>query len=144
MVGLLRPANKLLFMAGLPPISAKMSQNGGSNPGSNPFFSLRGGVLRVSGWRGAPTAAQRRFRRNFRPQNHVFTPHFLSEITSVRVVYGVNRNLLIEICPKPPSPQHPPLVVHPLITPPLLRLHFCSFIPVTLRGVSPPRVRRLA
>ena len=26
------------FMAGLPPISAKMSQNGGSNPGSNPFF----------------------------------------------------------------------------------------------------------
>ena len=47
-------------------------------------------------------AAQRRFRKKFRPQNNVFTPHFLSEITSVRVVYGVNRNLLIEISPLVP------------------------------------------
>ena len=39
----------------------------------------------------------------FRPQNCVFTPHFLREITSVLGVYGVNRNLLIEICPKPHS-----------------------------------------
>ena len=37
----------------------------------------------------------------FRPRNGVFTPHFLREITSVLGVYGVNRNLLIEICPKP-------------------------------------------
>ena len=38
-----------------------------------------------------------------RPQNCVFTPYFLREITSVLGVYGVNRNLLIEICPKPHS-----------------------------------------
>ena len=40
-------------------------QTSGSNPGSNPFFSLRGGVLRVSGWCGAPTAAERRQRKIF-------------------------------------------------------------------------------
>ena len=39
----------------------------------------------------------------FRPRNGVFTPHFLREIASVLGVYGVNRNLLIEICPKPHS-----------------------------------------
>ena len=54
---------------------------------------------------------------NFNGQIHVFTPHFLNEITMVRVVYGVNRNLLIEICPLAPSPQHPSLVNYPLIAP---------------------------
>ena len=64
------------FMAGLPPISAKMSQNGGSNPGSNPFFSLRGGVLRVSGWCGAPHRRGAAPKENFSHQKRTFTPHF--------------------------------------------------------------------
>ena len=32
----------------------------------------------------------------------VFTPHFLYEISGGGVLYGVNRTLLIEICPYPP------------------------------------------
>ena len=69
-------ASKLLFMAGLPPISAKMSQNGGSNSGSNPFFSLRGGVLRVSGWCGAPHRRGAARKEKFSHQKRTFTPHF--------------------------------------------------------------------
>ena len=43
--------------------------------------------------------AQRGLRCGQSAKNCVFTPHFLSEISSVRVVYGVNRNLPIEISP---------------------------------------------
>ena len=102
MVGLLRPANKLLFLAGLPPISAKMSQNGGSNPGSNPFFSRTGELFFALPLEKRIPAPRSGALENFRPQNRVFTPHFLSKITSIRVVYGVNRNLLIEISPMAP------------------------------------------
>ena len=51
-------------------------QTSGSNPGSNPFFSLRGGVLRVSGWCGAPHRRGAAPKENFSHQKRTFTPHF--------------------------------------------------------------------
>ena len=69
----------------------------GSNPGSNPFFSRTGELFFALPLEKRIPAPRSGALENFRPQNRVFTPHFLSKITSIRVVYGVNRNLLIEI-----------------------------------------------
>ena len=90
----------------------QMSPILGSNPGSNPFFSRTGELFFARPLEKRIPVPRSGALENFRPQNRVFTPHFLSKITSIRVVYGVNRNLLIEICPKPPSPQPPPRMRH--------------------------------
>ena len=74
----------------------------GSNPGSNPFFSRTGELFFALPLEKRIPAPRSGALENFRPQNRVFTPHFLSKITSIRVVYGVNRNLLIEISPLVP------------------------------------------
>ena len=88
------------------------------NGGPNPKFCLGVSILCLrpsSKQRSRRAAALLEFAR---PQNCVFTPYFLREITSVLGVYGVNRNLLIEICPKPHSnprysvgqPSNPPVI----------------------------------
>ena len=85
----------------------KFALNGGSIPKVSPrdefflFCAPASGKQLLSPRSGAL--------ENVRPLNRVFTPHCISEIPSVRVVYGVNRNLLIEICPKPPLPQRAPV-----------------------------------
>ena len=74
----------------------------GFEPGFEPIFFAYGRAFFRSPLEKRIPAPRSGALENFRPQNRVFTPHFLSKIASIRVVYGVNRNLLIEISPMAP------------------------------------------
>ena len=75
----------------------------GFEPGFEPiFFAYGRACFRAPPGERIP-APRSGALENFWPQNRVFTPHFLSKITSIRVVYGVNRNLLIEFFRMVPS-----------------------------------------
>ena len=71
--GIITASQQAAFYGGSAPHIGQNVPKWGFEPGFQPIFSLLGGVLRVSGWCGAPTAAERRRKIFFTPKAYLHT-----------------------------------------------------------------------
>ena len=95
MVGLLRPANKLLFMAGLPPISAKMSQNGVRTRVRTHFFRCvaRRGPTRERMVRSTPPPRSGAEENFFTPKAYLHTSFCVQKMGDPELSFRLHRVL---------------------------------------------------